>query len=686
MKEFVLQGARGSSRLKLDEDLNDEQRRVVLEGDGQCLVLAGAGSGKTRTITYRVAYLIERGISPDRILLLTFTNKASSEMISRVEHLCGRYPTGLWAGTFHSVANRLLRQYAPEVGYTRDFTILDREDSEALIKTCVKDQKIDTKKMRFPSASVILSLVSYARNAQVSLEEARALKHPHLEAVLPDLLSVAGAYEKKKRTGNTMDFDDLLLNLFELLNEHPQILERLSERFRHILVDEFQDTNTVQVAIIKLLAQHHGNLLVVGDDAQSIYSFRAADIQNILRFPEWMTETKTFRLTANYRSTPQILSLANASIEHNVDQFEKELQPMIAAGSLPLLIPAQNTLQEAQYIAEQVLELLEQGRPLCEIAVLFRSSFHSQQLELELAKRDIPYEYRGGLRFFERAHIKDLVAYLRLFVNARDEVAWMRVLGHQPGIGFVTAGKIYDVLKASNTLAEALCVEAPKRGLSGWRGVQNIVRPLLSETLPSTIIRALIMSDYRDYLENKYPDYRDRLEDLEQFALFAEQYSDVSSFLSEVTLKDDYGAVREEGEKDRDRMVLSTVHQAKGLEWDAVFVMRLSEGSFPHKRSLENLAAFEEERRLFYVAATRARRRLFLTYALSSGFDTLAFHQPSTFIEEVPRRLFEEVRLKEALPSREARREGDYEEPTIVLDAAGERIVKPMPKSFLGTY
>ncbi|HBL39517.1 TPA: hypothetical protein DDZ10_02490 [Candidatus Uhrbacteria bacterium] len=688
MHEFILQGTRGSSRLRLEEDLNDEQRCVVLEGDGPCLVLAGAGSGKTRTITYRVAYLIEQGISPDRLLLLTFTNKASAEMISRVESLCGRYPTGLWAGTFHSVANRLLRQYASEVGFTRDFTILDREDSEALIKTCVKDQKIDTKKMRFPSASVILALVSYARNAGVSFEEALERKHPHLEPVLADLLLIATLYDKKKRAGNTMDFDDLLLKLLELLNDHPAIADRLSERFKYILVDEFQDTNTIQAAIIRRLAQQNGNLLVVGDDAQSIYSFRAADIQNILRFPEWMPRTKTFRLTSNYRSTPEILSLANASIEHNEDQFEKELRPMCGDGEKPCLVPAQNTMQEARYIAEQVLELLEEGRPLREIAVLFRSSFHSQQLELELSKRNIPYEYRGGLRFFERAHIKDLVAYLRLFSNVRDEVAWMRVLGHQPGIGLVTAGNIYDAIKNSATLTEALRVEAiPKRGLSGWRGVQKIIRPLLSEMLPSTIIRGIVVSDYQDYLESQYPDYHDRLEDLEQFALFAEQYSDVSSFLSEVTLKDDYGAVREEGEEERDRMVLSTIHQAKGLEWDSVFVMRLSEGSFPHKRSLEDTSAFEEERRLFYVAATRARRRLFLTYALSSGFDTLAFHQPSTFIEEVPRRLFEEVRLKDALPIREASsKDGGYEEPTIVLDDAGERTAKPMPKSFLGNY
>lgn len=689
MKEFVLTGTKGDRKLNLEADLNEEQREVVLEGDGPCLVLAGAGSGKTRTITYRVAYLLEQGVAPQNILLLTFTNKASSEMISRVEGLCGSYPTGLWAGTFHSIANRLLRQFAPLLGYTSDFTILDREDSEALVKTCVKDAHVDTKTTRFPSPSVVLSLISYARNANIPFADAVERKQSHFDAILPTLQDINRRYHEKKREGNTMDFDDLLLKFLELLETHPDVEARLAEQFQYLLVDEFQDTNVVQASIVKRLANHHRNVLVVGDDAQSIYSFRAADIQNILRFPEWFPNTKMFRLTKNYRSTPEILSLANASITHNVEQYQKELEAVSDSFECPSLVPAQNTFQEAQYIAEQVLALQEEGVLLKEMAVLFRSAFHSQQLELELVKRDIPYEYRGGMRFFERAHIKDVVAYLRLFANVRDEIAWMRALGHQPGVGLVTAGKIYEVVKDAVSLQEAVLRDpsVPKRGLVGWHGFVRIVKPFLSSTHPSEIIRGVASSDYRDYLKNQYSDDSDRLEDIEQFALFAETYTDVATFLAEVTLRDEYGVAREGGEEENhDKMVLSTIHQAKGLEWDSVFVMRLAEGSFPHKRSLEEVGAMEEERRLFYVATTRARRRLFLTYPLESGYETLVLNQPSTFLQEVPRRLVEEVRLKRASPPSVAsstRWKDDWEEPTIVLDRDGEQLKKSKPSSFL---
>lgn len=685
----MLHGAKGASRLDLEATLNDEQRAVVLEGDGPCLVLAGAGSGKTRTITYRVAYLLEQGVSPGNILLLTFTNKASVEMISRVEELCGAYPTGLFAGTFHSIANRLLRQYAEEVGYTRSFTILDREDSEALIKSCIKALQIDVKTARFPSANVVLSVLSYAKNASCSIEDVLERQYAHLESHLRDLVAIADAYRTRKRESNTMDFDDLLVLFLELL-DHPVIGERLSQQFHYVLVDEFQDTNTVQASLIRRLARVHGNLLVVGDDAQSIYSFRAADIKNILGFPNWMPGAKTFRLTMNYRSTPEILSLANASIEHNAEQFEKELRPVRGSEEKPSLVPAQNASQEAQYIAEQVLALLDDGASLSEIAVLFRSSFHSQQLELELTKRDIPYEYRGGLRFFERAHIKDIVSYVRVCANPHDSVAWLRILGHQPGVGVVTAEKILQAIVARASLQEMLALQdgIPKRGLAGWQGLVRILRPCAGLTSPAEVIRSVAGSDYRSYLENQYPDFRDRLEDIEQFALFAEPYQDLASFLSEVTLRDDFGAERAEAEaRSEEKMVLSTIHQAKGLEWENVFVMRLSEGSFPHKRSLEDGAAFEEERRLFYVATTRARRKLFLTYAISSGFDALAIQQPSTFVTEIPQRLVESVRLKQAYTPRlsvASSWDAGYDEPTIVLDDAGERPSHPpSPTSFL---
>jgi len=693
MKEFVLSGAASDKQIDLEQELNDEQREVVLQGDGPCLVLAGAGSGKTRTITYRVAYLLQQGVAPQNILLLTFTNKASSEMISRVESICGSYPAGLWAGTFHSIANRLLRQYAANLGFTSDFTILDREDSESLIKKSIKELKIDTKASRFPSAKVLMSIISYSRNAGCDIKEAIGLKHPHFEHLRQSIEMVSEQYRKKKKEGNMMDFDDLLLKFLELLTDHQDVANRLSEQFQYILVDEFQDTNTVQASIVRILAKAHQNIFVVGDDAQSIYSFRAANIQNILRFSDRFPGTKTFKLTTNYRSTPEILSLANASIANNRDQYQKDLRALSSSLDKPHLVPAQGVRQEAQYIAEQILDLYNDNLEFRNIAVLFRSAFHSQQLELELAKRDIPYEYRGGLRFFERAHIKDVVSYLRIISNVKDEVAWIRVLSHQPGVGLITAGKIFESVRGHESLREVVESE-PKvsaRGKAGWNGFTRIARDMGLEKLPAEIIRKIAKSDYRDYLEATYPEFMDRLEDIEQFALFAEQYDNLSDFLAEVTLQDDYGAARDDQDaRDRDRIILSTIHQSKGLEWDAVFVMRLSDGGFPHARSLEENGAIEEERRLFYVAVTRARKHLFLTYPLYSGFETLMLNQPSTFIQEVSKSLLEEVRLRRpTAPNNFGKKSnnswGSYQEPTIVLDPDGERLTpfKEAPSSFL---
>ena len=689
MKEFELQPSTSEVSLNLDAELNDEQRRVVLEGDGPCLVLAGAGSGKTRTITYRVAYLLGQGIPAEQILLLTFTNKAAREMLSRVEDILGHEPTGLWGGTFHSVANRILRRHADKIGYTSSFTILDSEDQKALLKGVIKEKGIDTKNRRFPSPAVLLSIISYARNADESIEDVVERQHEPFTDLIPTIFEIAKEYEQKKREGNAMDFDDLLLQLLRLFQEHPSVLRGYADQFRFILVDEFQDTNTIQASLIRHLAGIHRNLLVVGDDAQSIYSFRAANIQNILGFKDWFPSPKIFHLTKNYRSTPEILQVANHSIAHNLHQYEKALQATRAAADRPSYVPATSSEQEAEYIAQQILALHAEGAPLSHMAVLFRSSFHSQQLEMQLTKRNVPYEYRGGLRFFERAHIKDVVAYLRLLANVRDETAWMRTLGHQVGIGAVTAQKIYHVASTGEDLADvvlrALEIEAmlSVRAKAGWGSFVKTLERLLGRTGVADTIRAVVASPYRDHLEMEYPDYRERLEDIEQFALFAEPYDSLDDFLAEVTLYDGFGAERPPRDANEDRLVLSTVHQAKGLEWDAVFVMRLHEGGFPHKRSLEDADAIEEERRLFYVACTRARTHLFLTSPLASGFDTLMFHQPSTFLQELPKALLEEVRLKRAeAPSRRRRAGWGYDEPTIVLDANGETVSVP-PKSLL---
>jgi len=675
----VLSGAAGRD-LKIDyqKALNAEQLAVVTQGDGPCLVLAGAGSGKTRTITYRVAYLLECGVSAESILLLTFTNKAANEMMSRVADLLGAPAHGLWGGTFHSIANRLLRHYASLIGFTPSFTILDSEDSQSLVKLCIKDLNIDTKTQRFPSPAVVHSILSFARNASMNVQEAIKKKHPHFLHFTHSIVQINDLYVERKRLANAMDFDDLLLKLLELLESHADVCSSLAQRFVYVLVDEYQDTNKVQARLIELLCSHHHNVLVVGDDAQSIYSFRAAEIKNILSFPDRYADTKLFRLETNYRSTPEVLSLANAVIAQNVDQYQKNLRTHHASFEKPNLIPASDNRQEAQYVAEQILKLREQGMPLKNIAVLFRAAHHSQALEMELSRRDVPYEYRGGMKFFERSHVKDVVAYLRLVSNPRDVMAWIRVLSHQPGIGAVGANRIAQEVQKTETLEQALVMGSSLctgRAEAGWRGCVGILSRMLKvHQAPTDLINAVASSSYRDYLEAEYPNFLDRLEDIEQFAIFAAVYTDLSQFLQEVTLKDDYAVSREEGMYQEEKMVLSTIHQAKGLEWDAVFIINLSDGAFPHPRALDEDGGIEEERRLFYVAVTRSRKYLFLTYPMTSGFDAIEFRQPSMFLDEIPKGLVEKVQLKRAFtPPFQGGDGGGWVEPTIVLDASGER-------------
>ncbi len=700
MKEFILKGVPGAGgRIEFQNELNEEQFAVVEQGSGAALVLAGAGSGKTRTITYRVAWLLEQGVEPDAILLLTFTNKAAKEMTHRIEQLLGRYPAGLWSGTFHSVANRLLRRYADAIGFTSHFSILDQEDSRELVSLIMKEMSIKATAGRFPKASVLHSIISYQRNKSCTMEKAVEEKHPRFLPFLDSITKIAARYREQKKAQNSMDFDDLLVYFLQLLREHERVRDTLARQFQFILVDEFQDTNSIQSEIVYLLASVHGNVLVVGDDAQSIYSFRAAEIQNILQFPKKYPDSKTFRLTKNYRSTPQILTLANESILHNEEQFEKQLQPVVGNGELPLVVPAQNSRQEAQYIAEQILEIAEKDVPLKEIAVLFRAAFHSQQLEFELMRLDIPYEYRGGLKFFERAHVKDVVAHLRIMYNVKDAMAWIRALKLHAGVGLVTANKIATAAQVLDSFVQAGSLQVKgKKASEGWARFLGIHKVLIeSNGTVSAAIRAFAGSDeYLWYLENEYPNFEERLEDLEQFAVFSEQFDDMGAFLEAVTLTDEFGAVREgDAVQDSDRIVLSTIHQAKGLEWDNVFVMHLAEGLFPGERAKDE-KEMEEERRLFYVAVTRARKQLFLTYPVTAGFDRVELKQPSLFLEELPKKLTEEVRLKspsfwgaasrDSFESAKAMSYADDDGPVIVFDDMGEQkmVKKPKPTgSFL---
>jgi DNA helicase II / ATP-dependent DNA helicase PcrA len=656
-KDFILATNETTPPIDFDGALNAEQLAVVKGADGPSLVISGAGSGKTRTIIYRVAYLLSQGVSADEILLLTFTNKAAREMLSRVEELLGAMPGHLTGGTFHHVCNILLRRYAPLIGFKNNFTILDQEDSRDLINVCIKDAGIDTKQKRFPSASVLQSLWSFGRNARMPFAEVVEFKAPRLVDETSRMEGVIFAYETRKKNANAMDFDDLLVRTTDLLRQNPPVREKVAGKYRYVLVDEYQDTNRVQAEFLSLISSVHNNLLVVGDDAQSIYSFRAADIKNILSFPERYLGAKIFKLETNYRSVPSILDLANESIRCNENQFPKQLRSAMdneqwtMNNGQPNLVTAASAEEEAEFICAMIEKMRKEGTPLSEISVLFRATFHSQALEFELTKRGLAYDYRGGIRFFERAHIKDVLSFLRIHDNPADEAAWLRVLRLQTGIGTETAAKIFSACRDFEKLDEALSAGAAAmsdRAKGGWNDfLDSATAVLKAEGSPSLAIRAIVKSAYGDYLENEFPNADERREDLEQLALFAEKYASIGAFLADSALTEGFnigsaGGGAGDGEE---KIVLSTIHQAKGLEWDAVFVIHLYNGAFPHARAYEEDAGLEEERRLFYVAATRARKKLFLSYPLTGGRGEDYLHEISPFLRELPDTVYDEIVL-----------------------------------------
>lgn len=636
------------------KELNQEQLDAVLHGDGPCLVLAGAGSGKTRTVTYRVAQLLERGVDPASILLLTFTNKAAREMLQRIGSLValnampGPAANGIWGGTFHSVANRLLRTFAREVGYTPSFSILDEDDAKSLMKAVLKDAKIDPKARRFPSAAVLQHTYSYSRNTGLTIKEAIEDKCSNFMDCGNDMEFVLRMYQERKAQANAMDFDDMLWNWLRLMETRPDVANQISSRFRWVLVDEYQDTNALQARVVGCLGKTHGNVFVVGDDAQSIYSFRGADVKNILAFPNQWPGAKVFKLLSNYRSTPQILDVANASLKNNASQFEKELIGFKTGGAKPTVVSCPSAKSEAEFVADAMLALRHNGVALGNMAVLFRAASHSQALEFELMKRDIPFEYRGGVTFFMRAHIKDVVAYLRLVENPKDEAAWLRVLGLQPGIGAASASQILSGVRALPEPEDVWidgAVAVPARAVAGWNEASSLLSRMRGDGGPGRMVRAVLAhEEYRQYLEREYPDWKDRVADLEQLAVFADGYPDAKSFLADVTLDDArFAKGSGHGTKDAgratcddERVVLSTIHQAKGLEWDTVFVIHLTNMGFPNPRALEDDGNLEEERRLFYVAVTRARNRLYLSYPQTMGYDAMSFCRPSMFLDEIP--------------------------------------------------
>ncbi|MBI4467908.1 MAG: UvrD-helicase domain-containing protein [Acidobacteria bacterium] len=643
----------GIPRIDYRAELNAEQLAAVTAPGGPLLVIAGAGSGKTRVVTYRVAWLVEHGTDPSRILLVTFTNKASREMLRRVEGLLHADLRRLWGGTFHHIGNRILREHAPALGYPEAFSILDAEDARDLIRSCVRDAGIDTRAYRFPRPELIQDVLSLSINTEAPLADLIATQYRHFETLTGQIVEVTERYRKRKLQDGLMDYDDLLFNWRRLMAEKPEVAAYYGRQFEHILVDEYQDTNRMQADIIDRLAVHHRSLMVVGDDAQSIYSWRGADFNNIYEFPRRYADATIFRLERNYRSTPQVLELANASIACNERQFTKILHAERGPGPLPALIAARDVFEQADFVVSRLLELRDAGLSLNEMAVLYRSHYHSMELQVELLRRGVPYLVRSGVRFFEQAHIKDVLAYLRLVNNPRDELAWLRALKLLAGIGPQTAHLIYENLSPAADLPDRLRDSAttaliPARSLTGWRGFVDLVSDLHQKGVkdsPSAQIERVLQGPYAEFLRSSYANAEARLEDIRQLAQFAGRYPATGDFLNEVCLlgherfsmRDGvYGEDVVEGSVEDEQVVLSSVHQAKGLEWRIVMVLWLADGRFPTARALKDAASLEEERRLFYVAVTRARDELYLCYPLLARERSRnVILTPSPFIEEV---------------------------------------------------
>src|SRR5580692_8264666 len=450
-REYVLEPFHSPIHLRIDyaKELNEQQHAAVTAPPGPALVIAGAGSGKTRTLTYRVAFLLEQGIPPEAVLLLTFTNKAAKEMMLRVNDLLGGELSGLWGGTFHSIGARILRRNARALGYEADFSILDREDSKDLLQACLADMNIDQKAKHFPKPDVLGDIFSLAINKDLPVEDVLQEQFDYLVQVATPIAQAHANYQARKKTANAMDFDDLLALWLRLLREHPEVREEQQRRFQFLLVDEYQDTNKIQGALLDLLAAKHHNIMVVGDDSQSIYSWRGAHFQNILKFPERYPKAVVYRIETNYRSTPEILALANAAIAANINQFEKQLTAARPSGSKPALVACGDGGVQAAFVAQRIMELREEGRPLEKMAVLYRSHFHALELQMELTKRQIPFSITSGIRFFEQAHIKDIAAYLKFIVNPRDETAFKRIARLLPGVGAKSADKLWSAFSAA---------------------------------------------------------------------------------------------------------------------------------------------------------------------------------------------------------------------------------------------
>ena len=676
-------GAKGAAAVDLTE-LNAAQYEAVTTVEGPVLVIAGAGSGKTRTLVYRVAYLMQHGVPPEKILLLTFTRKAAQEMLWRSGRLLNDTCSRVIGGTFHGTANMLLRRYGSCLGVASNFTIIDRADAEGIVNLLKSSLGLGGAAKQFPSKRVLISMISGAVNKSMDLEDLVFEQYAHLSEHLDDILRLQRHYQEFKRDNGLMDYDDLLVNWKRMLQESEEVRRLISERFSHIMVDEYQDTNLIQADIVRLAAYTHDNVMAVGDDAQSIYSFRGADFYNIMRFPKVFENTRIIKLEENYRSTQPILSLTNDIIRNAAEKYTKTLFSRTEGGVRPAIFAGRDEREEAAFVIRRVRELLAQGIPIEEIAVLFRSGFHSYRLELELGATGIDFEKRGGLKLTESAHMKDFLSFLRVVANPRDSLSWNRILLQLDKVGPKTAQRITEIVMTAGDPFQALAGHpAGKSWQQGFDRLNQLFADLRGRERSLPELYEVVLAYYQPIFEQLFADdYPKRQKDLDQLKGVMAGYQDLQSFIDDTALdppeSDQHGHRRAE-----ERLVLSTIHSAKGLEFDAVFVIGLAEGRFPHAAAMIG-EQWEEERRLLYVAATRARKFLYLCYPRELMTPDRQFRRVgmSPFLAELGPGLYERITAETGI-TREWSEPTAYSAPAApLLPAAPPRQQPPALSEF----
>ncbi len=655
MKKFILQADDQQSdadyTIEYKELLNDAQYEAVMHDRGPALVIAGAGTGKTRTLMYRVARLIESGISPSNILLLTFTRRAAGEMLRRASTLLDDRCRRVEGGTFHRYCSKLLHIYHDEIGYPENFTIIDSSDAIDTIGMIRGRSELASTTKRFPKKSTLYTIFSSSVNTLRTVPDVLEDEYPQFKKHADAIDELFANYQEYKRTNYVMDFDDLLVYTRNLLRDNPEVCQKVAYGNKHVLVDEYQDTNLLQAELTALFSSVHNNVMAVGDDAQSIYSFRGAEPENMQQFPERFPGTKLIKLEENYRSTQQILDLANRVLSKSKATFEKNLFTNREKGELPGLVKAANMNDQSRFLTQMILNLREQGTELSNMAVLFRNGRDSYDLEVELNRKDIPFIKFGGQKFTEAAHVKDVLAHLRIFINPQDTISWNRALMLMDGIGPKTAGQFFQWARNSNNpYSPHEAPHASDRYIKQLKALSSLFTDLKTHdgSVPDQL--KAVVEYYSTFCKKRFDDHPKRMKDLETFVDISGSYRSLQHLVEEVAL-DPIEATAIETEaasKDESPLVLSTIHSAKGLEWETVFLIQCLDGILPSGYAIDDPSQMEEEIRLVYVAVTRAKDQLFLTYpAMHQSFYGDYFTNPSRFIEDIPDSVLEPWMLVE---------------------------------------